>query len=602
LEYSYLQLRPEIQNFFAQLSVFRGGWSLDAIETIHSRLSSGPSLDVVESLSELRERSLIETEDFGYEMRYRMLESLREFALDQLSYAESLTISEAHAEYFRDLSELAKDKIIGPSQQSWIKKIDTESQNISAALRWTLDAGKIETGLRIASALAIYWKTRGRLQEAMHWLELLLEASSAAETEKSEPIPQGILADALTALGLIRWSMGNFIQAVAPHQRALAIRVALHDQKGVAESLYHLGITAYRQDLYDEAKNYLNESLSISKVHGNKKGVAQALLNLGNIALSNRNQTEARDNYQKALAIEKELGDMSRVADALSNIGLTYGNDEDFDAASKYFEDTLKIKRSINDDYGTANALLCLAKTSYFQKDLKNFLDRLFEGLQIAFETENKYILAQFFIMLASYYQEQSEILKGFYFLCAYAKSRYDMGVTVESPTATEYHSILQGLLDMGGNERYELINEHVQSLSLRKVYEESLLILKTPNALSSISPLDELTEPDAQLQPPLTELLCPHCKNNKLVRFGRSSSGKQRFRCQTCHRVINENYGERKHDQARREEILNAYKKNGLSLRETSRMFGVSRNTLTNWIKQEDADEIANSHKNGVK
>jgi predicted ATPase/DNA-binding SARP family transcriptional activator/transposase-like protein len=586
IEYSIFQLNPEMQEFFAELSIFRGGWTLSAIEAIHSKLHHGIHANILDMLSELLGRSLIEADDCGHEMRYRMLESLRLFGQEQLIKDATAKLNLAHAEYFVDLTDTANKMFDGPSQQEWAKNLDLESQNIAAALQWCLDSGSIETGMKIASRITGYWKMRGRLEEAKYWLSTLLSAEEAQIAE-SHSVSQSALADTLTAFGFIEWSMGNFVRAAAPHKRALEIRQSLNDSAGISESLYHLGINDYRQDLFDEATKSLKTSLAISEATGNLKGVARALLNLGNIAMTNLRQMEARPFYERALQIEQELGDIRRVADSFSNIGLTYGSDGDLLTATKYFTQSIAIRREINDDYGLSSDLFCLGKTVYYLKDINSFQKLVNEGLLLAFKTQNKYILAQFFLMMSMYHLDQAEYLKATYFICCYTRIRIDMGVTAESPTAVEYREISEQIFKSSAKEHFPAIESYVQSLTFRKLKDECLTILSDPDAISSIDIFRTLPQPP-QASTITSQALCPHCGKAVLVRFGHSGSGKQRFRCNTCQKVTNEDYRLRQSNSERRQEIITAFKKKTLSQREVSRIYHVSRNTLSRWIKQE--------------
>jgi len=371
---------------------------------------------------------------------------------------------------------------------------------------------------------------------------------------------------------------------------ALAIREAQGDNEGISESLYHLGITSYRQDLFDEASQFLTRSLEISETHGNQKGVARALLNLGNLALADQRPLDARGYYERSLVIEQELGDIRRVADSFSNIGLTYGAVDDYHGADRYFHQALAIRRELDDDYGLATDLLCLGRTAFHLDNKAGFYTYINEGLPIAFRTQNKYIVAQFLIVISMNFVSEAKYLKGLYFLRAYSKTRIDMGVTVESPTAVEYQELNQKLIRIAGRETHDMFHSYVSSLSMRRLSDECMILLRSPGNVESILPFVHTSEPESPQELKQLERRCPHCKTNSLVRYGRSGSGKQRFRCNECHRVVNEDYEARLPADVRRQEIMKAFHDRSLSVREAARTFGVSRNTLISWIKQENS------------
>jgi len=517
-----------------------------------------------------------------------MLESLREFGRSQLAGSDWVDLQQAHAEYFAEWALEANHMFQGSAQQAWVKGLDLESQNIAAAIQWCLEGSRPDIGLKIASLLTGYWKMKGRLQDAAQWLSSLLEAAQLRGV--GTDIDERVLADGMTAYGYVQWSMGNFTQAGSPHLKALAIREALEDREGISESLYHLGITSYRQDLFDDADRYLSRSLKISEDYGIQRGIARALLNLGNLALTSQQPLVARSYYERALVIEQELGDVRRVADSFSNIGLTYGAVDDYHGAERCFHQALAIRRELDDDYGLATDLLCLGRTSYHLKDKFVFQTYVNEGLPTAFRTQNKYIVAQHLIMISMNFLEEGNYLKSLYFLCAYSKARLDMGVTVESPTATEYQDIYQRLIRIAGQERYTIFYNYVSTLSMRRLNDECLILLRSTANPESILPFVHATEPEEASESEQAARRCPHCKTESLVRYGRSRSGKQRFRCNTCLRVVNEDYDLRLPAGLRRHEIMKAYHDRSLSVREAARTFGISRNTLIGWIKQENS------------
>jgi predicted ATPase/DNA-binding SARP family transcriptional activator/transposase-like protein len=588
IEYSFDQLNPELRRFFAMMSVFRGGWNLDAVNRLRLQIDGLSSIQALDVLADLRERSLIEVDDVGGEMRYRMLDTIRDYGREQLSVAESDAVHFVHASYFAEMAVVANKMLQGPAQQEWTKKLDLESQNIGAAIRWCLDTGNIEIGIKLASQLSGYWKMKGHLAEALDWLDSLLEVGQSMSDNEKTKIGLPSLADALTAFGFIEWSMGNFSKATSPHRRALAIREELNDKSGISESLYHLGITAYRQDLFGEAEELLTRSLETSEATNNRKGVARALLNLGNIALTNQNHLEARSFYERSLVIERQLGDIRRIADTSSNIGLTYGIANEFLAANKYFEQSVVIRRQLNDDYGLASDLFCNGKTSYYLNDKPAFIALIGEGMHVAFRTQNKYILTQFFLMVSMYFTNEREYLKGLYFLCAYSELRIDMGVTVDSPTAIEYHELSEYLHAIVGKERLQIFEQHLRPLSMRTLADECAVLLSFDGNQVEFPPFSLVTVPEVRAADRANFMRCPHCNCANLVRFGRTTNGKQRFRCVECRRVVNEGHEKQTMAEDRKEEILRAYKRDSLSLRETARLYHVSRNTLTGWIEQD--------------
>ncbi|HVK04573.1 MAG TPA: BTAD domain-containing putative transcriptional regulator, partial [Armatimonadaceae bacterium] len=189
LEYSYLLLPADLRALFAGLSVFRGGWSLEAAVAVcgggeGDAAAVAGALPMLAGLTELRERSLVVAEEEGEavvaEMRYRMLETLREFASDLLPYADREARRAAHAAYFLRLAERDDGAgMTGPEPERWLSLLDRERENLRAALAWSLETPEAarEVGLRLGVALGRYWAVRGPLSEGSRWLRALLERS-----------------------------------------------------------------------------------------------------------------------------------------------------------------------------------------------------------------------------------------------------------------------------------------------------------------------------------------------------------------------------------------------------------------------------------------
>lgn len=413
LEYSYLLLSPEQQRLLTRLSIFRGGWSLEAAVAVCSNTAESDSLPLLAELTELRERSLVLAEDVGTTMRYRMLETLREFSGELLTYADRMERRRLHALYFQQLSEQVLG-LLAPEQEGGLVQLDRELENLRTALAWSLETGNSEAGLRISSALGRYWSIRGLLNEGYQWLQRLLD-----KTDDSSAIPPDVLGRAWSTLGHLAWAQGNYATAHSAHERALTLRRSVGDTAGIAESLYHLGITAYREDNYDVARAFLNESLSLSQQQGDEAGIARVLLNLGNIAYELRQYAEARDLYQQSLDRERSLGNRQRIANAFNNLGLIAIALHDYPLAAQYFEESLVICRELTDRYSETSTLVNLAAVIRLQGQRKQAYDLLIEGMKLAYDLGNKHILVHYLIQLGLLEGTDGDLMQSTFLLSA---------------------------------------------------------------------------------------------------------------------------------------------------------------------------------------
>ena len=154
-------MQPEEQQLFTSLAVFVGGFTLTAAEHVAEQ----PDLDILEGVETLFRNNLLTTEHArGDEPRLGMLETIREYALERLvARGDDEAVRRRHAAFYLVLAEEAEPGLLGPQQREWLERLDSERDNIRAALGWALDAGEAEVGLRIGSALWRFWQLRNHV-------------------------------------------------------------------------------------------------------------------------------------------------------------------------------------------------------------------------------------------------------------------------------------------------------------------------------------------------------------------------------------------------------------------------------------------------------
>jgi predicted ATPase/DNA-binding SARP family transcriptional activator len=213
VEWSYRLLSPELQRFFCRLSVFRGGWSVEAAEAV---CEEPLALDY---LAQLRECSLVLAHEAGEQIRFSMLETLREFGRERLvAAAEEMSASKRHRDYFLALAEAADRQLIGPEEKRGLERLDANQDNLRAALSWSLtDPAGAEPGLRLAATLRRFWWIRGNMREGQQWLRAMLEREGASARTLER-------AAALTVLGALLQLCAEW-EAARPYlEEGLAIR------------------------------------------------------------------------------------------------------------------------------------------------------------------------------------------------------------------------------------------------------------------------------------------------------------------------------------------------------------------------------------------
>jgi predicted ATPase/DNA-binding SARP family transcriptional activator len=354
LDWSYRLLSPELQRFFTQLWVFRGGWTLAAAEAICQTPCA------LESLEPLRECSLVLAEEKGEETRFRLLETLREYGRECLATTEQETVRCRHAQFFLALAETAEPELCGAESATWLERLAMEQDNMRAALEWLMESDDAEAAWRLGRVLTHFWSSRGHWAEGRERVGRLLampgavartsararalyragrlfyETSGCREghTLLEESLAIGrevgempIVADALWTLGERALRNGDRAAALPLLEESLAIGQEMGAQDHIA-ALYHT-LAEWHRDEGDlaRASALYEASLALFQELGIKWAIAWTYKALGNLARQQGNYRAAQACYKKALGSECELGDRNAIvlSDLPAVVGLLGG-------------------------------------------------------------------------------------------------------------------------------------------------------------------------------------------------------------------------------------------------------------------------------------
>ena len=316
IDWSYELLEPTEQRLLARLAVFANGCTLEAAEEV-----CDASLD---DLASLVDKSLLGRADDGDELRFLLLETIREYAFERLrEIGEIDEVRRRHAEHYLAFAELARDELRGAGQARWLASLDKEHPNLRAAAEYVRRAGDKEVELRFVSALWFFWIVHGHLTEAMATVDRALEGSTTQ--------PVALRADALKAGAALAHRMGDTRRA----------------------------------------KLYAKESIDLYRELGDLGGEASALTTLGGVALVEGDGTRARQLYEQALGLARSLDDPFRLASALGNLGYLLLMEGDNDRAGQLFEEGLMVFRRLSSEEGVARSALNLAFVAWQRSAFK---------------------------------------------------------------------------------------------------------------------------------------------------------------------------------------------------------------------------------------
>ncbi len=354
IDWSYGLLDEREQCLFARLSVFSGGCTLDAAESVCDA-AGDLGVDVLEGLSSLVDKSLLRSgEGPEGESRFLMLETIREYARERLaSSGEEEELLHLHAHHFLALAETAEPELTGRKQALWLNRLETEHDNLRGALAWSLDQPEAEVGLRLASALWRLWYNRGYLSEGRRWLE----AALARDAARGSPAPPLVRAKALQGAGMLAWDQGSYARARELLEESLSVRREFGDNLGVARSLNALGLVALYRAEYEESTRLFEQSLDLNTELNDTWGRAMALGNLGLAAIFRGEFLKATALLEQSLALKRELGIEPSIAESLNNLGLAAMYVGDHDEAQRRHEESLSLKREHGNKEGIATSV-----------------------------------------------------------------------------------------------------------------------------------------------------------------------------------------------------------------------------------------------------
>ena len=284
ISWSYDLLDETEQSAFASLAVFAGGFALEAAERV-----AGADLD---TLTSLVEKSLVRQRDD----RFRMLETIREYGLERLVERGDLDdVARRHAEFFLEVADSGSD---APNEwEPWLEQVDSEHDNLRAAIAWARDRGEARLELRMAAALGPFWEARGFLTEGL----VRVREALASDPEA----PAGLKAQALKFGALLAYKQGDSAVARDLAERLAAVADDCEDEQILADALNSMGIVLTGEERFEEARQALERSVVINEQLGNDISRQSNLHNLGLISLNESEYGRAVDELTAALELSR---------------------------------------------------------------------------------------------------------------------------------------------------------------------------------------------------------------------------------------------------------------------------------------------------------
>jgi len=348
MDWSYNLLSPSEHVVLRRLSVFVGGWLLDSAEAVvaDSPESEQPikAEDVLDLLTQLVNKSLVIAEQCPDEVRYRLLETIRQYAREKLLEASEVEVVRArHLNYFTALAEHAEPQLAGPQQVQWLERLEAELDNLRAALDWALE-GNVTEGLRLASALTRFWDAHNYTHEGGEWLTQLLQRPEAL-------INVSVRARALAFQSLLLGMPGKKSVAQSAAESALALYRSLGDKWGEAYCLMLCGASWSMEGDIILGRSLLEQSIAIFESLDDKLRLAEAL---NWLSMDHRESQSAREVLQRSLQLNRQLGHVAGIASDLVGLAQQYYWDGDYESGEHWLAEALTLQQELGSQAGQA--------------------------------------------------------------------------------------------------------------------------------------------------------------------------------------------------------------------------------------------------------
>jgi predicted ATPase/TolB-like protein len=381
-DWSYNLLSEEEQALFRYLSVFVGGFSLEAAEWVCRPVRN--ELHVLDGLASLVGKSLLrQTETAENKPRFEMLETIRAYGQMLLKEAgENEAVRQRHSEYFLDLVERVEPQLVGSEEARWFDRLELEHGNVQAIINWALEQGKVEIAVRFGSALWWFWWVRGHFAEMRHRQEQALRRIAA--------LPRALQAELLVGSGAMMSMDGDQEKAVELFEQAVALERDRKDKSGVPRALRSHGLGLSRLGEYARATALFKEALALDREIGNPRGECAALRALGKVEAYQGNYDRARDLVEEALELDRQGEDFHSTALSLSVLGDVAQYTGELDRSVQLYDEAIALYHELGSRPGVAYTMYELANVARKHGDLDKARRSYEKSLALLVELDNR--------------------------------------------------------------------------------------------------------------------------------------------------------------------------------------------------------------------
>lgn len=357
MDWSYDLLTERERTLLARLSVFAGGWTLEAAETVCAD-DGIDAPEIVDLLTSLVDKSIVLAEIRDGEARYELLETVRQYGEEHLNDAgTAASIRRRHRDWYLALAEQGSAELDGPQQKAWLDRMDREYANLRGALDWSRGtAAEVEPGLRLAVHLQRFWEMRAYYAEARAWLESMIAAGRTAEP--------GLRARALNTAGILAYRQGDYRRTAALCSSALSLAEQYDDAHAAAQALHSLAHVRQSNGEYDQATDMMARSVHLYEQVNYRRGQANSVDCLGEIARSKGDYERTEMLTQRAMKLYEEVGEARGRSHLLHNLAYIRLHQGRIAEARELFRESLVCARDLKSPRDVIMAIAGLAAAS----------------------------------------------------------------------------------------------------------------------------------------------------------------------------------------------------------------------------------------------
>jgi predicted ATPase/class 3 adenylate cyclase len=474
IDWSYDLLSDYEKLLLQRLSVFCGGWTLEAAEFV----CQGEPLDefeILDLLSNLLDKSLVKASETHTDLRYNMLETIHKYAEEKLSDEEKFILRRKMSEYYYRFIEDSEIKLTGSEQREWLNRINSDYENIREVIRWTMD-NEPEYMLSVAVALGKYWELRSYFSEGLGFLIKGLEKSETA--------------DNLLKARVYYWS-GFYLSFLAKYSESkkyfedsLLLFIGENNKEGEAKTIMGLASIALFEGNYEKMESMTKESLALSKELNNKSLIASNLRALAVGQMQQSKHEESRKNYEESLSIFRELEDQVQLAKIIGNLGALEYLSGNYDKAIELMEESLNLRYELGDRHGIALSLSNLGSAHSMKYDFEKSENALYKSIDILKEIGDRRLYVTPLNTLGNIANEKKEYER--------AIKLFNESIVIASEIGEKYY-FMKGIEGLANS--YIGMNDNIKGCLFSAKYITMMKSLNTNLTAFETDRMKEITE-----------------------------------------------------------------------------------------------------------